>query len=112
MSKSSDSHIKVVCRLRPLNELEKNQGGQCCVTYTQNTMKLKVIEKPFINFVTFPKVLAEENPYDFSFDRIFGPETSQREVFQYSAKNVIESKHFPDEICILKKLKKITYIKK
>ena len=38
----------------------------------------------------FNKVLSEENPYDFSFDRIYGPETSQREVFQYSAKNVIE----------------------
>lgn len=49
MSKSSDSHIKVVCRLRPLNELERNQGGQCCVTYTQNTMKLKVQQKPPLN---------------------------------------------------------------
>jgi len=37
-----DAHIKVICRMRPLNELEKNQGGQCCVFYNQKTIKLKV----------------------------------------------------------------------
>lgn len=34
---------------------------------------------------------SEENTYDFSFDRIFGPDSTQNEVFQFSARNVIES---------------------
>ena len=43
MSKNPpDAHIKVICRMRPLNELEKSQGGQCCVVYNQKTIKLKV----------------------------------------------------------------------
>lgn len=42
---SGDSHIKVVCRMRPLNELEKSQGGQCCVVFNQKTIKLKVFLK-------------------------------------------------------------------
>lgn len=37
-----DAHIKVICRMRPLNELEKTQGGQCCVVYNQKAIKLKV----------------------------------------------------------------------
>ncbi len=28
---SSETNIRVICRLRPLNELEKNNGGEICV---------------------------------------------------------------------------------
>ena len=34
--------IKVACRLRPLNELEKSTGGDCCLTYTDKAIKIKV----------------------------------------------------------------------
>jgi hypothetical protein len=44
------------------------------------------------------KVQGDETKYDFSFDNILGPETSQPEVFQIVAKPVIESKiNFPNE---------------
>lgn len=52
MSKSQgDTHIKVVCRLRPLNELEKTQGGQSCVIYSQSAIKLKVFLLSFYLFI-------------------------------------------------------------
>lgn len=56
MSKNPpDAHIKVICRMRPLNELEKSQGGQCCVVYNQKTIKLKVFhsEAYFFTIIDF-----------------------------------------------------------
>ncbi len=37
------------------------------------------------------QVAGDETNYEFSFDRIFGPETQQSDVFDYVAKPVIES---------------------
>jgi len=37
-----ETHIKVACRIRPLNELEKTQGGQVCVFTKGKSIKLKV----------------------------------------------------------------------
>lgn len=64
---SQDTSIKVVCRLRPLNSIEMNQGGHCCVQYTDKSIKIKVS--------------GDENNYNFNFDRIFGPDSHQRDVF-------------------------------
>ena len=41
-SASNETHIKVACRIRPMNELEKSQGGQTCVTSNSKSIKLKV----------------------------------------------------------------------
>lgn len=46
----SDNHIKVVCRIRPLNELEKTQGGQICLQFNSKSIKLKV-KKEIIIFI-------------------------------------------------------------
>ena len=44
MSKgTNDTHIRVFCRMRPLNKLEMNEGGKCCVSYEDKKIKLKVI---------------------------------------------------------------------
>jgi len=43
MKKAQNStSIKVFTRLRPLNRLEKEQGGECCVQYTDKAIKVKV----------------------------------------------------------------------
>ena len=44
MNKNSqnDTHIRVVCRLRPLNELEKREGGECAVNFSEKNIKIKV----------------------------------------------------------------------
>jgi len=68
--------IKVFTRLRPLNKLEKEQGGECCVQYTDKSIKVKVA--------------GVETPYDFGFDGIFGPECSQKDMFDQVAKPVID----------------------
>lgn len=47
----SDNHIKVVCRIRPLNELEKTQGGQVCLQFNSKSIKLKVNKKLFFFYM-------------------------------------------------------------
>lgn len=41
------TNIKVVCRLRPLNTLEKSIGGECAVDYTDTSIQVKVPSRDF-----------------------------------------------------------------
>ena len=43
MSKGNDNHIQVFCRLRPLNSLEKQMGGEICLDFTNSSIKMKVL---------------------------------------------------------------------
>ena len=49
MSKGTDGHIRVVCRLRPLNSLELSKGGQSCVNFNEKNIKVKVAALIIIN---------------------------------------------------------------
>ena len=40
---TSKETIKVVCRLRPENKLEKELGQKCCLNFNHTTLKLNVI---------------------------------------------------------------------
>lgn len=72
-------NIRVICRLRPENSVERESGGHNCVDYDEYRIKL-----------TIP---AEKHKppelHEFTFDRICGPETSQAEVFEYAARPVV-----------------------
>ncbi|EGR34618.1 kinesin motor domain protein [Ichthyophthirius multifiliis] len=77
MSTNEDGvNIRVICRMRPLNNLEKSTGGQKCVEYTNTTIQV---------------TLMGEKPQEFTFDRIINPSTNQKEVFEIVACPVIES---------------------
>ena len=39
---SQDYNIRVVCRLRPLNKIEIEHGGECCVRFTDKTIQIAV----------------------------------------------------------------------
>jgi len=73
---ANNTSIRVFCRLRPLNRLEREQGGQCCVQHTEKAIKVKVA--------------GVDTPYDFCFDGIFGHESTQIDVFNQVAKPVID----------------------
>jgi hypothetical protein len=68
-------NIKVICRLRPLNRKEMDLGCGVCINNTKDSLKINI---------------GEEGNHDFAFDRVFGPETIQSEVFDYVAKPIIE----------------------
>ena len=61
--------VRVVCRIRPTNQKEIVSGGKHCINFTEQSISVEYED-------TNPK---------FSFDRIFGPESSQGDVFDYTA---------------------------
>ncbi|CAK70065.1 unnamed protein product (macronuclear) [Paramecium tetraurelia] len=69
-------NIKVVARLRPLNSLEMQQGGECCVTYNDKQITVTV---------------GSNDKQDFTFDRIFGPDSEQADVFEEVGRPILDS---------------------
>ena len=70
----SKGNVKVVARVRPQNELETKRGGKVCVRLLGDA-EIHVVE--------------DDNVLKYTFDRVFGPESSQRETFEYVAKPVV-----------------------
>ncbi|ORY85468.1 P-loop containing nucleoside triphosphate hydrolase protein [Protomyces lactucae-debilis] len=70
------NNIKVVCRFRPVNKVETANG------FTQ----------PIVSFEDTDTVKLESNDLkdSFTFDRVFGMESRQHEVFDYSIKSTVE----------------------
>ena len=75
MSKSTS--IRVVCRFRPLNSLEKGMGGETCVELDGNTICLNQAEKG-------DKVTR------FAFDHVFGQDTTQPGFFEVVGRPILE----------------------
>lgn len=70
---ASRQNVRVICRIRPVNQKEIQNGGVTCVNYTDTAIEVK----------------GEEGKNDFSFDRVFGPESTQVGVFEYAASSII-----------------------
>ena len=68
-SDSTRENVKVVCRVRPQNSLELAQGGVSCVRMNDTNIEVNL----------------EEGVHTFSFDRIFGVDSTQQEVFEFCA---------------------------
>ena len=73
------SGIRVVCRLRPENKVESEAGGHQCIEYTHAGLKITVQDRP-----------DEKSEHEFSYDGVFGPEVHQSELFEFSARPVVE----------------------
>ncbi|CAE7197799.1 unnamed protein product [Symbiodinium pilosum] len=68
-----EESIKVCCRFRPQNQLEKEQSGRICVTINGDGTSVYV---PSID-------------NSFVYDRVFGVDATQKEVYDYAAKPII-----------------------
>jgi hypothetical protein len=71
--KSERENVRVVCRVRPFNQKELSLGTEC-VLYSGKTG----IE-----------VNCDEAANSFQFDRVFGPDSTQEEVFDDTATLII-----------------------
>jgi hypothetical protein len=65
--------VVVCCRVRPQNKIEDAHGGLLCVGSTDTSVK---VESP-------------EGEFDFQFDRVFGTESNQEEVFEFGAAPIV-----------------------
>ncbi|XP_068249669.1 kinesin-like protein KIF11 [Palaemon carinicauda] len=70
-------NIKVFVRCRPLNSIEKNSKAHTCVDCTSREITVK--ERPLDKYTK-----------TFSFDRVFGPDSKQIDVYKAVAKTSVE----------------------
>lgn len=85
ISNAKNTSIKVVCRFRPLNEkeheIEKEKES------TNGTQLINFLSNSQLQFTS----LSESQTYNFNFDNIFPPNTTQSEIYDSSAKEIISS---------------------
>lgn len=72
-SNPSECNIKVVCRFRPLNPSERNSGSQEIVSFPPGT-------KDSVNI----------RGKSYLFDRVFGPNATQAQVYEEAAKPIVK----------------------
>ncbi|CAO3657520.1 unnamed protein product [Mucor hiemalis] len=70
----SGNNIKVVCRFRPQNSLENREGGVPILSIDDEGTNLQ---------------LKGEATNNFAFDKVFGMNTPQKNVFEYSIKSIV-----------------------
>lgn len=76
MSNQEASSVRVVCRFRPQNSKEIAAGGTDIISVDPSG--------------TAVTVKGAESTYNFNFDKIFPPGTSQKDVYVYAAKPVVD----------------------
>ena len=69
---SSANNIRVVCRFRPQNQREITSGGKNIISVGSDRLSCGI--------------KGEGSDHTFAFDRIYGPETTQKEMFDDCAK--------------------------
>ncbi|KAK4521668.1 uncharacterized protein ATC70_004200 [Mucor velutinosus] len=71
----SGNNIKVVCRFRPQNSLENREGGVPIISIDDEGTNVQ---------------LKGEATSNFAFDKVFGMNTPQKDVFEYSIKSIVD----------------------
>ncbi|KAJ2366067.1 hypothetical protein H4S01_002908, partial [Coemansia sp. RSA 2610] len=72
---SQDNNIKVIARFRPPNSLEKKSGGTSVIEIEdETTVGLK----------------CDEHTGSFTYDRVFGPDASQPQIYNYAIRDTLE----------------------
>ncbi|KAM3924405.1 kinesin-like protein KIF3A isoform 1-T1 [Leptodactylus fuscus] len=77
----SCDNVKVVVRCRPLNEREKAMGNKMAVTVDEFRGTIAVHKVDSMN----------EPPKTFTFDTVFGPDSNQLDVYNLTARPIIDS---------------------
>ncbi len=86
ISNAKNTSIKVVCRFRPLNEKEHEIEKEKEST-NEGTQLINFLSNSQLQFTS----LSESQTYNFNFDNIFPPNTTQSEIYDSSAKEIISS---------------------
>ena len=82
MDKSA-GNVKVVCRVRPLNQKEIAKGSLCCLDFDKNNKNIA------INLQNEMSTMS--GAHRFEFDNVFNTKASQIEVYDNAARPIIDS---------------------
>lgn len=66
------NNIRVVCRFRPQNEREINSGGKSIISVSEDRTGINI--------------KGEQSDHNFTFDRVFPPGTTQKDLFDECAR--------------------------
>jgi len=70
-----EESIRVFCRFRPTNQMERDHNGQICIEIPDNNTS----------------VYVPSGDHTFVFDRVYGSNSSQKEVYDTAAKPAIDA---------------------
>ncbi|KAJ2641187.1 hypothetical protein IW137_003176 [Coemansia sp. RSA 1287] len=73
---SQDNNIKVIARFRPPNSLEKKSGGTSVIELEDEST-------------------CDEHTGSFTFDRVFGIDSTQPQIYNYAIRDTLEGKNIP-----------------
>jgi kinesin family protein 5 len=77
--KSGGGNVRVVCRFRPQNKREKKEKGKVCIKVSDGiTVDLRMDDN------------EHSEATRFNFDRVFDIDSSQEEVYKYSASTLVQ----------------------
>lgn len=71
------NNVRVVCRFRPLNDLENQRAQGLCVSFSDQTVCVNSQSDSAENL-------------KFTFDKVFTPQSSQEAVYNFAAKPIVE----------------------
>ena len=70
---ANECNIRVVCRVRPLNDSEERSGSKICLKFPKHAEDTLILSG---------KVYA--------FDKVFKPDSTQEKVYTHTAKEIVD----------------------
>ncbi|KII88481.1 hypothetical protein PLICRDRAFT_41639 [Plicaturopsis crispa FD-325 SS-3] len=77
----ASNNIKVICRFRPPNAIEKREGGDIVVSFDDSLATVKLRSAG---------LSSGPEKDGFTFDRVFPMQSQQNEVFDYGVKDIVK----------------------
>ncbi|CAD8189553.1 unnamed protein product [Paramecium pentaurelia] len=71
--------VKVIVRVRPFNQKERDNGSKPCVNANESTNSVELFRN------------QDNDQKQFTYDYVFGPDTPQLQIYQQTAFNLVES---------------------
>lgn len=76
---SNSGNVKVVCRVRPLNAKEIAKGSKCCLDFHKDGKQIAI------------NLEGGSQQNKFEFDHVFDTNSQQKDVYDISARPIIDS---------------------
>lgn len=80
--------VKVAVRCRPMSTMESDRGCKPCVSVDKQYSSIRIEQAPEANDT---KDRGDARSHQFTFDYVFPPDTTQTQIFDETAKTIVDS---------------------